>query len=777
MQNFEQAAAFCATLGVDPVFDFRAIHDTRRDIPAIPFRGTLEECWPSMIQYNNQGYGIFAVIAMLDGAGRELSNVVGIRAQYVDLDNLSAQQNYERAAASYPLPSFAVQSSPNKFHVYWCVQAYNDNHRFEIVQRKLRQLYDGDRKIIDATRVMRVPGTYHCKDVNAPHLVTCWALSGYGQRTTLEQLEAVLAPINIIDAGAGVRHELGDPELAAPSIPWLERALQLTDPNMLDRGDWIAVTAAVKQAGWSLTTPEHLFEIWSNWCARYEANDPGENLKQWQSIRNSEVGWPYLARKVPQITAEKYAPVLVQPAPVAPDATTGPSQTPLQVNTPADVLQPPPLDCSGEFLTYLEQQQWFSGCYFVTNLGKILTPNMRFVNQSTFNAIYNGKIFIISSDGKTSKSAWEAATSGTQFKIPIVDHIRFIPTLPYGHIITDNLGRDGINIYKPAVIKGAKGDPSPFLRHISFMLPDAGDQKILMDYLAHNIKYPGHKIPWAPVIQSAEGAGKGIIKHLMDYCMGDMYTYPPNAMELAESGSKFNAWMRAKLFILCDEIKVDDKRDMIEHLKPLISEKKNEIQGKGVDQDKEDNYANWLFFTNYKDAVPINKNSRRFCIFYSAFQSAEQLELWGLGEQYFKDLYDWLDGDGGPIMYDYFINRYPLERGSIPMRAPNTSSTPEVLLQSMSPTQRMIREAIEDDIPGFRGGWISATAVRKRMEENGLRKITMAGIEKIIGELDYHLIGRSPKPYVEEDYKSRSTLFHRDAIADVAAFGPAQGYH
>lgn len=782
MQDYNQAFAYVAALTqCDPnaiIIDIRMIHDTNKGVPAIPMRGTLPELWQVICNWQAQGYGAFVNISDMDGNGRETANVRASRVQVVDLDNMSAEQNMQRAMSWYPSPQFGVNSSPGKYHAYWSVPYYLDNDLFTVRQRKLRQLFDGDKRIVDSARVLRLPGTYHLK--GEPFLVTCFALAGYGQITSHEIIDAALAPVNVIDGGSGGRHELGEPSLAAPSIPWLERALELTDPNQLDRGDWVAVMAAVKQSGWTLTTPEHLFEIFSAWCARYtegNGNDIAENLKQWTSIRNTEVGWPYLARRVPQMVAEKYAPV----APMQQsDAATGPGQTPLQVGqpaAPADVLQPPPLDCSGEYLTYLEQEQWFKDCYFVTNLGKIMTPDLRFVSQTQFNGVYNGKIFIISSDGKTSKSAWEAATSGTQFKIPVVDHIRFIPFQPFGYIITDNLGRDGINVYRPAKITAKQGDPSPFLRHIAFMLPNVDDQRILLDYLAHNIKYPGHKIPWAPVIQSAEGAGKGIIKHLMDYCMGENYTYPPNAKELTDSGSKFNAWMRAKLFIMADEIKVDDKRDMIEVLKPLISEKKNEIQGKGVDQDKEDNFANWLFFTNYKDAVPINKNSRRFCIFYSAFQSAEQLEIWGLNEAYFKSLYDWLDADGGAIMYDYFINHYPLERGAIPMRAPNTSSTPEVLMQSMGPVQRMVMEAVDDQIPGFRGGWVSATAVRKRMTDLGLRTISMSGIEKIIGEMQYHMVGRSVKPFAEEDYKARSTLFHREAHIDVGLFGPAQGYH
>lgn len=771
MQDISQAWAYIAALTqMDPthaVIDARMIHDVRKDIPAISLRGTLPQLWDTIVQYNNQGYGAFVNISDMDGAGRELPNVRACRVAVIDLDNMSAEQNFHRAAAWHPAPQFGVNSSPGKYHVYWQTPYYTGNDHFTLRQRKLRQFFDGDKRIVDASRVLRLPGTYHCK--GEPFMVTVFQMAGYGQITPHEVIDHALSGVNVIDGGMGERHELGDPELQAPSLEWLQRAMDLTDPNTLDRGEWISFTAAVKQAGWNLTTPDDLFARWSAWCARYEHNNTGEDLKQWNSIRNSEVGWPSLQRRVPQMLVERHVTAPVQ----APQPLNG---NHVALPDPSLLVAPPPLDCSGEYLTHIEQGVWFDGCVYVDELSRIMTPEARFLNSTQFNVRYGGKLFMWNSEGKITDEAWKAATRGTQYKVPMVDHCRFVPDRAFQEIIEDDLGREGVNTYKPANIRRVQGDPSPFLKHIGFMLPDTNDQKILLDYLAHNIKFPGHKIPWAPVIQSVEGVGKGIVKRLMRHCVGNIYMHAPNAKDLADSGSKFNAWMKNKLFILADEIKVDDRRDMIEVLKPMISEEEIEVQAKGVDQKIEDNYSNWAFFTNYKDAVPINKNSRRFAIFYSAFQSKEQLAQWGLTKQYFDGLYQWMKADGAAIMYDYFMN-YDIERGSVPMNAPNTSSHAEVIRCSMGPVERMIHEAVEDEIQGFKGGWVSAVAVRKRMTELGLRTLQAATVEKIITEMGYHMIGRSVKPFPEEDMKMRSTLFNLSGSADVGLFGPLQGYH
>jgi hypothetical protein len=778
-QDYNQAYSFIAAFAGDPAavdIDFRAIHDVRKDIPAIPFRGKLPDCWPSICHYNEQGYGIFVTIAAMDGHGRELSNVAYLRAHYIDLDNLSAQQNYDRATQAYPPPSFAVNTSPGKYHVYWTVAPYIGNDRFQIVQRKLRQVFDGDKRVIDAARVMRLAGTLHLKNPLAPHNVTCWSLGGYTTGTTVDALEQALAAVNIIDGGSGGRHELGDPGLAAPSFEWCKRALELVDPNQLDRGQWVSMLAAYKQAAWSFADEATIRAVFDEWCARYEKNDIGENEKQWNSIRNTELGWGSLLARIPSLKAafsfDKVT--LATPPTAAPDAAPGlPAASLPPVNTP------PPLDCSGAILTDYEQREWFKGCLYVVVLKSMFTPSGRFMDAGQFNVFYGGKRFIIDSEGKTTDEAWKAATRSTLWQVPKVDHTRFLPHRPYGEVVEDDLGNKGVNVYRPVNVRRVQGDVSPFLWHVAALLPDPRDQAILLSYLAHNVKFPGYKIPWAPLIQSAEGAGKGVLKLVMKHCMGRSYTYFPKASDLAESGAKFNAWLRNKLFILVDEIKVDERRELIEVLKPLISEEETEIQSKGVDQGLEDNFSNWCFFSNWRDAIPVNKNARRFAIFYSPLQTAQDLIARGMNEEYFNRLYEWLRGDGAAVVADYLMN-YPVEYRGVPMRAPETSSTVNAVSLSRGPVERVIDEAIEDGLQGFRNGWISATAVAKRVKASGAVRTapTFNTISTILEAMGYVASGRAPKGYMQEDPDnlSRPHVFHRGGVGNVAEYGRSQGY-
>lgn len=784
MQDYAQAFAFVAALTQsDPAstpVDLRMIHDVRKDIAAIPRRGTLPELWNEICAWNNQGYGAFININHMDGNGHEIANVAAIRCQAIDLDNLSANQNYERAIAFNPAPAFAVQSSPGKFHVYWSTKYHTNRDGFTLLQRKLRTLFDGDKTVIDPSRVLRLPGMFHLKNPATPHLVKCWQLPGFGNPIDAAYLEVALAGVNIVDGG-GDRHELGSPSLAAPGLDWCIRALIECDPNALDRGEWISFTSAYKQAAWNFAPEAKLLDLWLKWCERYQlntGNNVAENLKNWNSIRNTQVGWQYIERRNANLHALRLYGDKQAEYQQAMQGISQPQPQPLSSGVPTQTLPPTgaPIPKNEKMLDAVAQKEWFKGCVLIIRAGEILTPDSRYLNASQFNAAYGSKKFVIDEFGKQTNEAWQAATRSTEWTIPKVDHIRFVPSEPHGAIILDSLGRKGVNTYVPAQLNLMEGDVSPFLRHMELLFPSPIDRKILYDYLAHNAKYPGFKIPWAPLIQSTEGAGKNAIKYIMTEAMGKAYTYEPSAKQLVESGSKFNAWMRARLFILVDEIRTDERRDMIEVLKPMISEETIEVQAKGVDQDLEDNFSNWMFFSNFKDAIPINQNARRFAVFYSAVQSQADLLARGMDGQYFNNFYNkWLLASNGRRHVAHWLHNYPIERGDIPMRAPMTTSTLEAIRQSRGPVETLIYDAVEDQSEGFRGGWISTLAVHKGIKANGIRAVSGKTLATILETMGYHFVARSPRAYIKEG-PTRSDLFNVDRHANPELFGNAQGY-
>lgn len=775
-QNYEQSSAFVVAIGAaNESVNFREIHDQDKERPAIKRRGTLEQHWQELCDWNNKGYGIFATISLMDGTGYDasghpitgqsgdkLANVTAMRAHYIDCDQITAMDDARRAASHFPPPQFWVQTSPNKAHVYWVLgpqDRYNDGNLFSQQQAKLAQLYSGDPRITDPTRVLRLPGFLHLK--GAPHLVTCAALPGRDCPTMPGALAVSLAAVNVIQPHSGTRKPLGDLDLAAPSLHWVDFAFRTADPNDMDRAQWIAFTAAIKQAMWTHVDANDAFARWSAWCERYEHNDPGENLKQWNDLEETQIGWRWIEREFPTIAAHRRL------GPPATQLDSGQPALPM----PQDGAQAMPV---GDILTAEEQAIRFAGCVLIDTENRIIGADNVSRDTGAFNAKYGGKLFILDSHGKLTDEPWKAVTRGRSYSVPKVQFTFFRPDLEPRAIIRDELNRTYVNTYFPARIAAQPGDISLFSDHMNRILPNKHDQEMLFDYMAHNLKYPGVKISWAPVLQSAEGVGKGVIKRVIRHGIGGMYFYEPKAKELAESGAKFNGWMENKLFFLVDEVKTDDRREMVEILKPFITETRLEVQGKGRDQRMGDTPGNWLFFTNHKDAIPVTKNARRFAIYYSALQSADDILAAGMNDAYFNRLYGWLDRHGGCEMVAHWLMQRPIPCGGLPSRAPVTSSTDEAIEESKGWLEQFISEVAEEGAYGFRAGWISSKMLSAALARDG-RNVAAKTLAKALEEAGYHKVGRLQSANAPEA-DHRTCLWHRDKRASLQNYIPEQNF-
>lgn len=747
MTDFNLTTAYITSLTGNPntECDWRIINDRNAGEMGINLRGSLTTVAAQLQAYNQQGYGIFMTVNAMNPTGpRTLENVAYTRAHVVDLDDIiSAQDSYNRAVQSNMPPHFAVQSSQGKFHLYWLVEPYKDNDFYTLQQRKLVQLYNSDPNVVDATRILRVPGFYHNK--REPQLVTCWGIHN-NPRYTAQQIADNLATINIVSVG-GKRSELGDPKLAAPNINLLVYALNTIDPNTLTRDEWMATSAAFKQAGWSLTDENSLHNLWLQWCEKYKDDNKSEDLKMWTSFKDTQVGWSRFCRLVPEVLAMQY---FGQPS-------TTPQGTPAPVTTP----EPCEMNNLPEILDATAKQIWFKNCFFVESEGKIFSPTGRFMNQVQFNGRYGGKEFTLKNNGgKLTDEAWKAALRSIDWSIPKVDHCRFLPQEPSFSIIIDDMGRKGLNTYIPANIKAVEGDVSRWKDYLTRIFNTAEDIKIFEDYIAHCIKFPGWKIPWSVLLQSAKGIGKQMISDIIKHAVGEPYTYQPDAEELVSGVSQFNGWMRNKLMILVDEVRVGDRNDLMNGLKTIITDRRIAIESKGVDQEMEDNVANWIFFSNFKDAFPIDENERRYCIFYSKLQSALQIEEAGLNKDFFDGMYHWLECEQGFEKLAWYYLHYPIEGGSLPHRAPHTSSYEEVIRIGRSPLRVILDDKINAGERGFRGGYVSYVMFQKAVAESSMRtKPLEHTLKAIIESKGYYELGYTKAPVAGEDLKQPSLIF------------------
>lgn len=769
-QPRDHTLAFLAAFyGVDTVYDFRAMHDRDRSQPAKVWRGTYAACEAAMREVNESGHwGIHIVINEMDGVGLRKENVVACRAQLVDLDDFDAGQQLQRLSASSVAPHITVNTSPGKLQNWIKVEPHADKQLHTDNQRRLIGEFNGDVQFIDVAHTARLPGFYHHKA--EPYLVTVAAGPRWGQQP-INPWSIYNALIHVpIESSGGDRQDLGHASWQAPGLDWIVYALSKIDPNTLPWSQWIAVTAAVKQAGWSFGA-DAIRAVWDQWCAGYDDNDIAGNNKQWRHIQRTSAGWSALVKRS-GISGDLMAAGLPAPSahamPVTPAAVVGAA-------IPADTGQP-----TGDLLYPHEQEEYFKGCFWVTSVGKILGPNGRLMDSTKFNGAYGGKRFKLDHEGtKITDEPWKAATRGIAWRATKVDHMRFLPHRSFGDIDTDEFGLKGVNTYRKPRYAGVPGDVSPFLDHLTKMLPVQRDREILLAFMAQCVQRPGVKVKWAVVIQGVEGLGKTLFEYIMQTALGMSYVHTPAAKELTEGGGKFNGWMRNKLMIIINEVKSDEKRELVEVMKPWITDKRIEMQNKGQDQDMADNPTNWLMFTNWKDAIPISINGRRYAIMYSALQSSDDLVRLGITDEYFSRLYDWAESGGTAHVVDYLMNyAIPADLdGRIGCtRAPRTSSTAEAITESRGWFERMIMEAVEREDQGFRGGWLSSCAVTNMIKDAGMKPPGPTVFASAIASLGYHRIGLAPKAYMQEKTPHRAKLYSLHPGANMMLYAAAQGY-
>lgn len=395
-----------------------------------------------------------------------------------------------------------------------------------------------------------------------------------------------------------------------------------------------------------------------------------------------------------------------------------------EVTEVSTVLEPVMRD-GYQLLAADKQVELFKGCVYIAEVNRIFCPNGALLKAEQFNAMYGGYNFSVGDDGeKTTKKPWEAFTESQIMHFPKADSMTFRPDLKPGSIIETD-GWRYVNTYVPIDVPTVKGDVTPFMTHLRKVLPNERDQTILLSYMAACIQYKGYKIQWAPLLQGVVGNGKTLFTRCVAYAIGERYTHMPPALEISE---KFNAWLFNTLFIGVEDIYVpSNKLEMIETLKPMITNKRLAKRAMQTDQAMHNICCNFMFNSNHKDGIKDATKDRRYCVFYSAQQEKIDLIRDGMTGDYFADLYNWLDNCDGYAKVAHFLNEYAIPNEFNPtmscQTAPDTSSTAEAATIGLGRVEQEILEAVEEGKPGFAGGWVSSFALDKLLKD--IRKDNM----------------------------------------------------
>lgn len=413
----------------------------------------------------------------------------------------------------------------------------------------------------------------------------------------------------------------------------------------------------------------------------------------------------------------------------------------------------------GEYLQVPDMLRYFAGCVYIRNQHQVMVPGGHMLSPAQFKTYFGGHEFQMErANGRPSRNAFEAFTENRAYHFPKAEASCFRPDIPGGSMTND--GR--VNCYFPLPKDFKPGDVTPFLDLLARMIPNERDRMIILSYAAFVNQNPGKKVRWAPVLVGTEGNGKTLLMRCIAHGVGERYVHFPGAQDLS---NPFNSYVQNKLFIGVDEIHMEDRRDLMDALKPMIADERVEIQPKGVDKYMIDNPTNWWFNTNHKDAIQKTADGRRYAVFFCAQQSYDDIIRSGMGGSYFPNFVQWLNLGGFDAIAAYLMSfTIPVEfdPGITLHRAPDTSTTDLAIRASLGPAEQEVVEAIESEQAGFKGGWVSSGQLGALLKDRG-RRMSPHRVRSMLTGLGYIETFRSPKQ-LQGDASPRPVLWIRKEL-------------
>lgn len=253
------------------------------------------------------------------------------------------------------------------------------------------------------------------------------------------------------------------------------------------------------------------------------------------------------------------------------------------------------------------------------------------------------------------------------------------------------------NTYMPTnlerVAQGTTDIVTRVKNHISHILADEREQDIFTNYLAHNVQNPGEKKHWAILIQGVEGDGKSFFAEMMKWVMGHQNSKSVGAESLEE---KFTPWAEGSSLVFIEEIKLDNiqKHDVLNKMKPYITNPMVSVRRMRTDVYEAINTTNYVIFTNYQDALPLNDNDRRYAIMFSRWQDRGMLEKWMVeNENYYSNLYNDMRENAGEIL-DWLMDYKISDSFKNMTRAPATDAKRRMVDMSRSDVALLIEDLI-----------------------------------------------------------------------------------
>ena len=525
-----------------------------------------------------------------------------------------------------------------------------------------------------------------CKTENG---VYSWYDDLFGK---FEQHDASKVLLDLISYDKQDQSDLGDFEglISGTSSNWPEERviemLSKLDPSM-GNDDWIKVGMALHD--WDFTKG---LELWENWSKDGDNYKEDETEKRWRSFklnRGVTLGTiSYMVKGViydktnekvnkllekikladektlefeifPKIKKENFSKINIEKlAKATQDRFKEISGVKLPISNARQLINGIEV-VTGNFIEDGEIPEWCKDWVYVNSHASFANlTSLKLFKTESFN-IKNGKYVPDSGNGSKQSAARFVADKGF---IDIVESIAYLPNCKESICQIEDF--KVLNSFNSKTVPEAASEFTTeglqaielVKKHVKFICTTDKDADIFLQWLAHCVQFPGKQILWSPVIQSIQGVGKSFFGELLRSCLGDRNVGTVSPTQVV---SDFNGWATNVSVNVLEELRVKghNRYDAVNSLKPLVTDRMIQINDKGVKQYMTYNTTNYICFTNYKDAIPLDQDDRRWWVIFVPIESLEEMPKY-VGESvssYFPKLF------GAVRKYGSEIRKWMLE--------------------------------------------------------------------------------------------------------------------
>ena len=275
-------------------------------------------------------------------------------------------------------------------------------------------------------------------------------------------------------------------------------------------------------------------------------------------------------------------------------------------------------------------------------------------------------------------------------KFPLYNNIVFKPN-------NVNVKRNDLNIWPGFKAQEVSvidmGIVDIFINHIRKVWASDNEEhyNYIMSWLAQVIQTPEKKTEVAILLTGGQGTGKTLpCDILLQRVFGDNISL--TASGLGSLTQRFNGCTMGKIFANVNELSVvdDSFNASFDKMKSLITDRYLQVEKKGLEHIKIDNYANFIMTTNHRHTMKIEADDRRyFCI--------EVSDIYKQNTEYFQTFMEILDNDvAGNHLFTYF-KRYDTTKMVNLRKIPMTQVKQDMLDSCKSPVERFV-SVMEDEI-------------------------------------------------------------------------------